>query len=171
MKKSYLKATAVITLAVMLVLTAAQIPAQTSGQNALGRRIEGTWRVQITLLNCQTGAVLTDAMGNPLPPQPALNTFLAGGSMLSDPAVPPVVLRTGHGVWKHMGGRRFSNKVVFFLFNPVNGNYDGTVTINGDIDLEENSEEFTANDTAEAVDPSGNVIEVRCAIRVGERLE
>lgn len=172
MKKNYLRPLALITAAVMLALTVVQIlPAQTSEQNALGRRIEGTWRVQITLLNCQTGAVLTDPMGNPLPSQPALNTFLAGGSMLSDPAVPPVLLRTGHGIWEHMGGRSFFNKVVFFRFNPMNGNYDGTVTIRRYIELGENSDEFNATDTAEAIDPIGNVIEVRCATGVGHRIE
>lgn len=174
MKKMYLKAIAGITLLMTAVLTTAHIPAQTGGQNALGKRIEGTWHVEITLLDCQTGAPLIDpATGQPLPHQPALNTFLAGGSMLSDPAVPPAALRTGHGVWEHTGGQRFANKVVLFRFNPMNGAYEGTVTVTREIELDASSDQFTANDVAEPSDPAGNPLPAltRCAFAVGRRLE
>ena len=80
MKKVSLKAIAGFALAVTLVLAAARIPV--NGQNGKARRIEGTWRVEITLRNCETGA----AIGT----QPGLHTFLAGGSMLSNPAVSPL---------------------------------------------------------------------------------
>lgn len=168
-----MKAIAGITLLLTLVLATTQIPAQTGGQNALGRGIEGTWRVDITLLDCQTGSPLTDPVtGQPLPHQPALNTFLPGGSMLSDPAVPPGVLRTGHGVWQHVGGQRFANKVILFLFNPINGAYEGTVTITRDIQLNASSDQFTANDVAEVSDPAGNPLPgSRCAFAVGQRIE
>jgi hypothetical protein len=161
MKKTYLVATAGVALAVMLILAEAQTPA--AGQKGQGRRIEGTWLVEITDRNCQTG----EATGT----IPALNTFLAGGSMLSNPAAPPAALRTGHGVWEHAGGRSFTNTVVFFRFNPLSGAYAGTVTLRRNIELGENSDQFTSTDKAEVADPSGNVLESRCATTVGRRLE
>ena len=160
MSKISLKAISGTALAVFLVLAAAQIPA--SAQNGKGRRIEGTWRVEITLRNCQTGV----AIGT----QPGLNTFLAGGSMISNPAVSPALLSTGHGVWEHAGGRSFINTIVLFRFNP-NGTYAGTVTVKRVIELGENSDEFTSTDTAEAADPNGSVIETRCSTVSGQRLE
>jgi len=162
MKRIYLKAISVLALVVILVL-AAQTGAQTSGQNAMSRRIEGTWLIEVTDRNCQTGAAISTI--------PALHTFLAGGSMLSDPAVIPAALRTGHGVWEHVGGQSFTNTIVLFRFNPANGTYAGTVTIRRDIELGENSDEITSTDTAEAADPNGNVIETRCATTIGRRLE
>lgn len=89
--------------------------------------------------------------------------------MLSDPAVSPALLRTGHGVWEHAGGRSFLNTVVLFRFNP-NGTYAGTVTITRHIELS-NSDEFIGMDTAEAADPNGNVVEIRCAVSRGDRLQ
>jgi len=160
MKKMYLRAISGVALVVILVLAAAQIPA--SGHNGKGRRIEGTWRVEITLRNCQTGAVIGT--------QPALHTFLSGGSMLSTPAVSPALLSTGHGLWEHAGGRHFINTIVLFRFNP-DGTYAGTFTLARNIELGENSDEFTSTDTAEASDLNGNVIETRCATTVGRRLE
>ena len=159
MKKIYLKAITGIALAVIVVLGAAQIPA--SGQNGKGRRIEGTWRVELTLRNCQTGAAIAT--------QPGLNTFLAGGSMLSNPAVNPALGSTGHGVWEHVGGRSFTNTIVLFLFNP-DGTYAGTVTVTRNIELGENSDEFTSTDSTVATDPNGNVIGTRCATTIGRRL-
>lgn len=163
MKKINLKVITGLALSVIFVLAAAQAGAQTSGQNSISRRIEGTWLVQITDRNCQTGAVIGTI--------PALHTYLAGGSMLSEPSVPPAVLRTGHGIWKHVGGQSFTNTIVLFRFNPVNGAYEGTVTITRDIELGVNSEEITSTDSAEAADPGGNVLGTRCATTIGRRLE
>jgi hypothetical protein len=106
----------------------------------------------VTERNCQDGSAVATAT------IPALNTFLAGGSMLSNPALPPAALRTGHGVWEHAGGRSFTNTVVFFRFNPPNGAYAGTLTVRRNIELE-------------SADPSGNVQEVRCATTAARRLE
>ena len=160
MKSIYLKAISGLALAGLLVLAAAQIPA--SGQNGKGQRIEGTWRIEVTNRNCQTG--------EPIETIPGLHTFLAGGSMLSEPAIPPALLRTGHGIWQHVGGRNFTNTIVFFRFNP-DGTYAGTVTITRDIELGENADELTSTDTAVATDPNGNVVGTRCATAVGQRLE
>jgi len=160
MKKMSVKAVTVVVFAVMLGLTARQVPA--SGQNAIGRRIEGTWQVQVTARNCQSGIVILTV--------PGLHTFLPGGSMLSNPAINPALLGTGHGVWKHVGGQSFTNTVLLFRFNP-DGTYAGTTKVTRSIELADNSNELTSTDRAEAVDPNGNLIETRCATVTGRRLE
>ena len=100
-----------------------------------GLAIVGTWAVQVTAANCQTGVEL-------FPMFPALNTFLAEGSMVSDPAANPAILRTGHGVWAHAGGRQFTNTVVLFRFNP-DGTYVGTQTVRRDITVSQDADAFT----------------------------
>ena len=127
-------------------------------------RIVGTWTLQITLANCQTGEEISGTTF------PGLNTFLTRGSMLSDPAANPARLRTGHGVWAHAGGRRFTNTVVLFRFNP-DGTYAGTQTVRRNITLSRNSDEFVALDTSTSADPAGTVVDVRCGIGRGQRLQ
>ena len=140
---------------------------QVSAQDRLallgGWAIVGTWSVQITLANCETGQEFG-------PMFPGLNTFLAEGSMLSDPAASPAMLRTGHGVWAHAGGRRFTNTVVLFRFNP-DGSYAGTQTVRRNIMVSRNADAFTAHDTVTTADPAGTVVDTRCAVGRGRRLQ
>jgi hypothetical protein len=135
-----------------------------SAQWFSGWAIVGTWTVQITLVNCQTGEEIPGATF------PGLNTFLAEGSMLSNPASNPALLRTGHGVWAHAGGRRFANTVVLFRFNP-DGTYAGTQTVRRNITVSRNSEEFIAHDTVTTADPSGTVVGSGCGIGRARRLQ
>jgi hypothetical protein len=127
-----------------------------------GWAIVGTWSVQVALANCDTG----QESG---PTFPALNTFLAEGSMLSDPAASPGRLRTGHGVWAHAGGRQFTNTVVLFQFN-VDGSYAGTQTVRREIAVSRDADAFTAHDTVTIADPGGTVLDTRCGIGRGRRL-
>jgi hypothetical protein len=90
--------------------------------------------------------------------------------MLSDPAANPAMLRTGHGVWAHAGGRRFTNTVVLFRFN-LDGSYAGTQTVRRDITISREADAFTARDIAETTNPGGTVVDTRCAIGRGHRLQ
>ena len=156
-------------LGVMLVsmvgatVTAKQDSAQHRAALLQGWAIVGTWSVQVALANCETGQELG-------PTFPALNTFLAEGSMLSDPAANPATGRTGHGVWAHVGGRQFTNTVVLFRFNP-DGSYAGTQTVRRDIAVSRDAAAFTARDTVTIADPSGTVVDTRCGIGTGRRLQ
>src|SRR5262245_6046754 len=153
-----------VVVAILLALGSADAMAQTAGQHAQGRRLEGTWLLNVTLADCQTGVELPNTT------LPALHTYLADGSMLSNPAVSPAVLRTGHGTWQHTGGNNFTNTVVLFRFNP-NGGYAGPVTVWRDIELSHDAAEQFSKDTAVATDLNGNVLEIRCAVVRGRRFE
>ena len=139
MKKISSKAISGVAMAVILVLAATQVPA--SGKNGLGSRIEGTWRVQLTFRDCQTGAAGRNGSNS--------EHILDGGSMIATPSASPAVIRTGHGVWKHAGGRNFINTIVFFVYNPTTGAFAGTQRVTRNIELEEGSDEFTSTDSFE----------------------
>jgi hypothetical protein len=155
------KATAVVTLGIALVAAGQQLPAQNGGENALGRRIEGTWLVQATLRQCDTGAEIPNST------LPALHTFLSGGAMLSNPATSG--LGTGHGVWTHTGGDTFKNTIRLFAFTP-GGALMGIATVDRDIVLSPDGGSLTSNDVAEFRDLAGNLIGSRCAAVTGTRL-
>lgn len=160
MKKTSFKAISGAALAVTLLLAASQIPA--SGQGRKAGRIEGTWRVVVTIRNCQTGAELIT--------MPTLNTFIVGGSMIGTPSQNPVLLRAGHGVWEHNGGQNFTNTIIFFRYN-ADGTFAGTQKVTRHIEVAPGANEFTSEDSVELVDPGGNVVGTGCASGIGQRLE
>jgi hypothetical protein len=162
MKTIPLKAISGMALTIILVLAAIQIPA--SGQNAKGRRIEGTWRVEVTARNCQSGAAIRTF--------PGLNTYLPGGSLIvTGASASPALISTGHGVWEHAGGRNFTSTVIFFRFNP-DGTYAGTTKITRSIELDAaDSDQLTSTESIELADPNGNVVGSQCATQIGHRLE
>jgi hypothetical protein len=128
------------------------------GQNAIGRRLEGTWRVTITMRNCQSGTAIAQALG--------LNAFLSGGSMI---AIPPAG-GGGVGVWEHVEGPNFKNFVIISRLNADNVP-SGTDTITRHIQLSEDGQEFTTTDTFVRADVNGNVILVGCVTGTAVRLQ
>jgi hypothetical protein len=80
------------------------------------------------------------------------------------------MLRTGHGVWAHAGGRQFTNTVVLFRFNP-DGSYAGTQTVRREIAVSRDADVFTARDTVTIADPGGTVVDTHCGIGRGHRLQ
>ena len=156
------KATAVVTLGIALTIAAGQLPAQKGSENALARRIEGTWLLQATLRQCDTGAEIPNSTF------PALHTFLSGGAMLSNPATSG--LSTGHGVWTHTGGDTFKNTIRLFAFAP-SGALMGIATVVRDIILSPDGGSLTSNDVSEFRDLAGNLIGSRCAAVTGNRLD
>ena len=78
------KATAVVTLGIALIFAGRQLPAQSGGENALARRVEGTWLVQATLRDCNTGVEIPNS------------TFPAAVEGPEEHAMPPP-WRASHG--------------------------------------------------------------------------
>ena len=156
------KATAVVTLGLALTFAGGPLPAQDGGENALARRIEGTWLVQATLRQCDTGAEIPNSTF------PGLHTFLAGGAMISNPANNS--LSTGHGVWTHTGGDTFKNTIRLFGFTS-GGALMGIATVARDIVLSPDGKSLTSDDVSEFRDPAGNLVGSRCAAVTGTRLD
>ncbi len=80
-----------MTLAVMLTLTVGQaLVVGPEAHAAGGGKLEGTWLMEATLVDCATGAPLP-IPGNPFP---ALHTYMRGGTMLDSGASPPALRRS-----------------------------------------------------------------------------
>lgn len=127
------------------------------------RRIEGTWQVQVTLQNCQTGVVVRTA--------PAFLTFAQGGTLVETTAVFSSSQRgPGHGFWEDTGGRTFKAVSKAFFFNP-DGTLAGTQTITQNIEFGDDPDVFNSNATTEIVAPNGTVVLSGCATAVAHRIE
>lgn len=142
----------------------AQVPDDSGQAESQARKLEGTWRVQVTIRDCQTGEAL-QFPGNPFP---ALVTFARAGTLTS--ADSTLLRSSGHGVWRRTGGHTYSAVSEAFLFNPA-GVRTGTQRLTQVIEIGEDPDEFNASVSAEILSPDGNLIGTACATSVGRRME
>jgi len=150
----------VFALAVMLFLTPG-LGAQEGNSEWRSGRLEGTWRVQLTVRDCQTGAAQRTF--------PALFAFAKGGILTYTTAgQPPAVATPGYGIWGHTGGHSYSAVTEAFIFNPA-GSWIQTHRLTRAIELIKGADEFTDTTQLEIFDTSGNLIVTGCATSVGRR--
>ncbi len=125
------------------------------------RKIEGTWRVQVTLRNCQSGEALRTF--------PALLTFAQGETLTgTTTAFSPALRSPDHGTWEQTGGRNFRAVTDAFIFNPA-GAWVMTQRITQTIRIGGDPEEFHSDAKVEFFDTSGNLTSTGCATAVAHR--
>ncbi|MEJ7862452.1 MAG: hypothetical protein WKF90_12555 [Pyrinomonadaceae bacterium] len=135
-----------------------------------GNELEGTWDVQVTVRNCQTGVAIRT--------YPELQTFMFGGTMLaSTSGIPPSRVTPGQGVWSHAGRNTYRFKFKDFNFD-ANGNFTGWVIIKHEVNLafsriisQQRTDKFESAGTAEVYSPNGNLLFTGCATETATRFE
>jgi hypothetical protein len=138
-------------------LTARAQSADARSRNGL----EGTWRVQVTVSDCETGAVLRTF--------PALFAFAKGGTVTNTTAGQfPALFTPGFGVWRHSEGHTYSAVSEAFVFSPAGAwiqthRLTRVITVDGD--------EFTDKVALEIFDTSNNLIVTGCGTSVATRFK
>jgi hypothetical protein len=151
-----------LALAVVLLATSG-LGAQEGNSESQGGRLEGTWRVQVSVKDCQTGAVQRSF--------PALFAFAKGGTLTEATAgQPPSLFTPGFGVWRHTGGHTYSAVFEAFAFNPA-GVWIATHRFTRVIELDKDADEFTDTIKLEILDTSGNLIASGCGSSTARRFE
>ena len=149
-------------MALAVLLLAMFVPIWVSGQSG-GGRLEGTWNVQVTLRNCQTGAEIRTFA--------SLTTFMFGGTTLDSTSGIPQALKTpGQGVWSHVSGNTYRFSFKSFSFD-AGGNFTGSTKIIHEAVLDSNGMEYSSAGTAEVYDPNGNLILTGCSTTTATRFE
>jgi hypothetical protein len=144
-------------------VVSAQEHEQDQRSQSHGKKLEGTWRVKVTLRNCQSGAELRTF--------PALLTFAEGGTLTGSTTAFPPALRGGDfGVWNQSGGRRHVAVTEAFLFNPA-GAWISTQRITQAIELARSGDSFTSDAAVEFFDTLGNPTSTGCATATATRME
>lgn len=150
----------VLMVALVLTVTSLSTPVQAESH---GGKLEGTWRMQVTIRDCGSGAALRTF--------PAFLTFAQGGTLTETTTGFPPALRTpGHGVWEHLGGQTYRAVSEAFLFNPA-GAWTGRQRLTQIIEVSNDGEEMNSNATNEIFDTNGNLIANGCATAVGTYFE
>ena len=106
-----------MTLAVMLMLVGAQgLGGGPEAQAGDRGKLEGTWLIETTRVNCDTREPLSA-------PFPSVHTYLRGGTVLdigAAPPIDPVVTRSAaHGIWERTGDQTFRERFHGFSFNAA----------------------------------------------------
>ena len=155
-------ATAALVLAGMLLALGSGLNAGAQSESQAGR-IEGTWRVQLTVRDCQTGAALRTF--------PALFIFGNGGTLsFTTAGQPPALSTPGVGVWGHAGGNNYSAVSETFVFSPA-GVWIQTHRLTRTIELSSDANEFTDTVALQIADTNGSLIATGCATSAGRRFE
>ena len=127
-------------------------------------KLEGTWTVQVQIVDCTSG----NAMG---PAFPSLLTFARGGVLTEATANPhfyPADRGPGHGVWSTRDTGSYAASKAFITLNGV---LQSTQVIRQTIQLTGSGDSFNSAATIQFFDPSGNLIKSGCATAVGQRFQ
>ena len=127
-------------------------------------KLEGTWTVQVQIVDCTSG----NAMG---PAFPSLLTFARGGALTETTANPhfyPADRGPGHGVWST---GETGSQAASVAFITLNGVLQSTQVIRQAIQLTGSRDSFTSTATLQFFDPSGSLIKSGCATAVGQRFQ
>jgi len=154
---------AALVLAGLLVLGSGLTATAQSVNAGSSNGLEGTWRVQLTVQDCQTGQVLRTF--------PALFAFAKGGTLTYATAGQlPSATTTGLGVWRHTEGHSYSAVSEVFIFSPT-GVWIQTHRLTRAIDVSNDGDEFTDTVALQIFDTSGNQIVAGCGTSVGSRMK
>jgi hypothetical protein len=154
---------AALVLAGLLVLGSGLTATAQSVNAGSSNGLEGTWRVQLTVQDCQTGQVLRTF--------PALFAFAKGGTLTYATAGQlPSATTTGLGVWRHTEGHSYSAVSEVFIFSPA-GVWIQTHRLTRAVDVSNDGDEFTDTVALQIFDTSGNQIVAGCGTSVGSRMK
>jgi hypothetical protein len=133
-------------------------------------RLQGTWRVQVNPINCQTG--------DPLPSFSAVASYARGGTLtevINSQAFLPGQVTPGLGVWGHTQANAYKAVwEVFILFDtpPTVPGFPfkrGVQRLMRDIEVD--GDQMTFNASSQFFDSNGNPLFATCASGTGTRFE
>ncbi len=128
-----------------------------------GRQLIGTWDVQVTLRNCQTGVAMRTFA--------SVTTFMAGGTMMDSSSGIPQSLKTpGQGVWSQIEGNTYRFKIKSFNFDAA-GVFTGWTIIKHDAHLNRRTDEVDSSGTAQVYAPNGVLVFSGCSTTTAIRFE
>jgi hypothetical protein len=135
-----------------------------SGRRGNNTKLEGTWDMEVTTRNCQTGAATRTFA--------SIDTFMSGGTMLnSTSGFPQALVTPEQGVWSQVGGNTYRFKFKSFSFD-ASGNFIGwTIIVSYEANLNRRADRYNAVGTAEVYAPNGNLLFTGCSTATATRFE
>jgi hypothetical protein len=152
--------------AVVMMLSVMGQSAMAQNPGSTASPLGGTWQVQVTLVNCQTGIAL------PPPPFSSLLTFARGGTLAEDtsnPSFAPGQRSPGQGVWETTSNNVFYARSVAFINFSTPVFESGQQIIEQTISYDNQSDQWSAVATIEFTDANHAVYRQGCATATAMR--
>ena len=163
MKTKALKTISGVSLAIVMLAVFAQVRVPAQGQSGNPQGLIGSWIVQVTIRDCQSGT--------PFFGFPAMITYNQGGTMQETDLGDPSLLRlAGYGVWERQSGQQYSATFQFLNFN-LDRSPAGKNVVRSAITLGPTGNEYQSTDTAEIFDTAGNLIVRGCSTTAATRIQ
>jgi hypothetical protein len=157
------RGTAAMILAGMLVLGLGLTARAQSADDGSNNDLEGTWRAQVTVRDCQTGVALRAF--------PATFAFAKGGTVTFTTAGQlPSLATPGLGAWHHMDGHTYTAVSEVFIFSTA-GAWIQTHRFTRFIEVSRDANKFTDAIGLEIFNTDGNLIATGCGTTVANRLK
>ena len=155
---------AVLVLVGMLFLGSAPSARGQSASDNSQRGLEGAWRLQVTVRDCNTGQPLR-------PTFPGVFTFAKGGTatVITSGQLPSLAT-PGLGAWRHSQSHTYTAVTDAFVFSPA-GVWIQTHRLTRAIEVSIDGDAFTDTVALEILDTAGNTIATGCATSVANRFE
>lgn len=161
MKHTFSKGIGIAAFLMMLLVTTALVPVYAQKDSA-PKKLEGSWNVMVTGLDCQTGAPINATT-------PSILTYNYGGTMEETGSrIAPSRRGPGHGVWSHQTARQYAAAFQFFRFN-ADGTLAGRQVVRQQIEVSDSGDEFTSYAIGQVLDAAGNVVSTGCSEGLGTR--
>ncbi len=138
----------------------AQSEAAHHNRNARHNRIVGVWDAQISVNDCNTGALLFRFLG--------LHKYELGGTAQVVPATNPAPLSAHAGIWRHLQGNNYQLAFKMFRFDAA-GNNIGWQIVRFDVAINEDATAEAGSGQAEIFDSNGNKVAMSCPTFTGTR--
>jgi hypothetical protein len=152
-------------LAVTALLACALAPSMARAQQpdagATRGRLAGVWESNVTITNCETGAVLASFGG--------LGKFDRLGGLEQVNNMPASLGKIGLGSWQYTGGQHYVATFEFFRYD-ANGAYSGIQKVTRDIVLAPGSNTFNSTIAFVSYDVNGNAIASGCGTETATRV-
>jgi hypothetical protein len=168
-----------ITFGMMAIITAvaisqSTITAQEPPVHPVRFRIEGTWDVQVTSVDCTTGVPLS-------PPGKSLVSYNQGGTYIEEASgVPPSRRYPGLGVWQRVRAheederegrlpkaRTYALAFKIFQYN-ADGTSNGRIVVNAEVE-HNRDDTLTSSAIARIYNAAGDLTATRCSRSEGTR--
>jgi hypothetical protein len=121
--------------------------------------LEGTWDVNVTVVNCQSGALIRTVR--------SLQMFSEDGSFTETAGM--FLRGSSLGKWDHAHQNVYTATYWFFRYNP-DGTFKSIAEGLNKEELSGDGSHFTASGTVTDYDATGNVISVGCVTHAARRL-
>ena len=163
MRKQIVKVIGGASLAILVCAVFAQVRVPAQGQNQNEPSLVGSWNLQVTLRDCQSGT--------PFVGFPAMMTYNLGGTtQQTAPPAPGSVFLPGHGVWSHETGGGYSGAFQFFSINP-DGSVATKTIVRSAIRLGRDGNSYTSTETSETLSANGDLLFRGCSTSTATRFE